>query len=737
MKPFFAVLKKELKSYIDHPMAYVLAIVFLVINNFLYFRTSLVQEVASLRSMFGILPWVFLFFISALTMRTWAEETRENTLSVLLSYPVKIWQIILGKFVATSAFVSAMLLVTLLIPISLKGVGSFDWGVVFAQYLGSIFMVLAMVAVGQWASSLSKNQVVAFIISIAVLFVFFFIGLDFVILALQYPLSVIAQQLGLLAHFNAITRGVIDIRDVLYFITLAFVFLTLSYAWLTRMKLMKTSKEWRMLQTSTILVIVIAIVINLFGQSFTVRADLTKQNLYSLSTATKSTLKNLDDTVRITLYRSQKLPTQIELVSRDVQDILSDYQKFGGGSVDFSIVYPDQDDEAAQQAQANGVPAIRFNVVREDEFTLQEGYLGVVIEYLDEKEVIPFVQSIGDIEYRLTSSILALLGNGQKRLGVVSDFGGKQLTDLQAFSQQIQKDFLVEQIQLASDEENPVIPEIAGIDLLLIAAPTERFSEAALKAVEDYANTGGKILWMVSGIKVDEATLAASKNTTGLESILAKQGITLNQDLVADLAAHQTVNFNSGGFSYLLPYPFWMTSTVRPHVLAGNITQVVTSWSSSLSFDESDTKQLLLATTENAVHQTTSFTIQPDQLNTLTTLDQNRFGLAATVQDIENTTGGEAGRWVVLSSNHFLDDSLLQQHPTNLGLVLNSLDWLGQNEALLSIRTKSSQPATLVWESNGQQAWLKWGNIIGIPVLVVAFGALWIFKRRRKISSSH
>lgn len=737
MKPFLAVLKKELKSYIDHPMAYVLAVVFLVINNFLYFRTSLVQEVASLRSMFSFLPWIFLFFVSALTMRTWAEERRENTLSVLLSYPVKVWQVILGKFTATVAFVSVMLLLTLLIPISLNGVGEFDWGVIFAQYLGTICMVLAMVAIGQWASSLSKNQVVSFIISIAVLFVFFFIGLDLVVLALPYPLSVIAQQLGILSHFNAITRGVIDLRDVLYFFTVAFTFLMLSYTWLTRMKLIRTSKEWRTLQTSTILVIVIAIVVNLFGQSFTVRADLTEQNLYSLSTATKATLRDLDDTIRVTLYRSEKLPTQIELVSRDVQDILRDYQKFGGGSVDLSIVFPDQDEEVAQEAQANGVPAVRFNVVREDEFTLQEGYLGIVIEYLDEKEVIPFVQSIDDLEYRLTRGILALQGDGQKRLGYISDFGGKPLSELQAFSQSIQEDFLVEQIVLETEEENATVPEITDIDLLMISAPTQRYSEAAIAAIRTYAENGGKILWFVSGVNVDQATLSASTNTTGLEGILQDQGITINQDLVADLAAPQTVNFNSGGFTYLLPYPFWMQTVVRPHVLAGNINQVTTSWTSSLSFEEDETKQLLLSTTENAVHQTSNFNIQPDQLNTLGSLDQNRFGLAATVQDIPNASGEIPGRWVVFSNNSFIEDGIVQQHPTNLGLVLNALDWLSQNEALLTIRTKSSRPANLIWEDDSQQGVIKWGNIIGIPVLVVLFGGIWIMKRRRKIKSSH
>jgi ABC-2 type transport system permease protein len=731
MKQLLSVIKKEFKGYIDHPIAYVLAVVFLVINNFVFFRSSLVQEVASLRSMFNLLPWILLFFVSALTMRTWAEEKRENTLNVLLSYPVKVWQIIFGKYLATVLLISLMLLFTLLIPVSLLSVGQFDWGVILAQYLGTFFMILGMVAVGQWASSLTKNQVVAFILSVAILFAFFFIGLDFVILALPFPLNIVAQQLGLLAHFNAITRGVLDVRDILYFVSLAFVFLALAYTWLTRAKLPKKSREWRTLQTSTVVVIVIAIVINLFGQSFTVRADLTDQNLYSLSPATKATLRDLDDTVRITLYRSQKLPTQIELVSRDVQDILSDYQKFGGRHLEYSLKYPDENEEDAELAESNGIPAIRFNVVREDEFTLQEGYFGLVIEYLDEKESIPFIQTIDDLEYRLTSTILSLQDDQKARLGYLSDFGGTTLEQVSGFREAASENFTIQQVSLATEEEGAEPPQISDIDVLIIANPTQPYSDPAVQAVKDYVNQGGKILWLVSGMTINQQTLSAQAQQTGLEEILQAEGIGLQQDLVADLAAHQTVNFSSGIFSYLLPYPYWVTSNLESHVLAGNIQQVTLPWPSSLELEENESVKPLIRTTESAVHQTDTPSLNPDQMEGLNQLEQQQFTLAATVQDIE-TENGNPGRWVVIANGGFMDDALLQQHPGNLGLILNSLDWLSQNEALLSIRTKNSRPAQLIWDSPTKQAVIKWGNIVGVPVVIVLFGAVWVLRRRRR-----
>lgn len=741
MKPFFSVLKKELKSYIDHPMAYVLAIVFLVINNFLFFRTSFAQEFASLRPMFSLLPWVLLFFVSALTMRTWAEERREHTLSVLLSYPVKVWQVILGKFLATSVFVSTILLLTLVIPMALSGAGQFDWGVIGAQYIGAIFMIVAMTAVGQWTSSLTKNQVVAFIISIAVLFAFFFVGLDFVVLALPFPLNQVAQQLGMLAHYNALIRGVVDVRDLLYFISVSFVFLALTYAWLTRMKIVRGAKEWRSLQTSISILIAIALVINLFGQSLTIRADLTDQKLYSLSSATRTVLRDLDDTVRLTLYRSKKLPTQIELVSRDVQDILSDYAKYGGRHIDLQIKYPDTDEEIATEAQQNGIPSIRFNVVREDEFTLQEGHLGLVIQYLDEKETLPFIQSIDDLEYQLTSNILALQTDAQVTVGYATGFGASSLEEWATFASALRENNTVRQIDLqpiSEDEEEPVdVEPIEGIDVLIIPGPTEQLSDQAVEVVTTFADNGGKILWFVSGINIDQQSLSASNNTTGLESLLASQGVTIRQELVADLQSHETVNFSQGVFSYLLPYPYWIKAIATQHVLAGNIQQVTVPWSSSINATESEQVSALLTTTDSAVIENQSYSLNPDQLETLATKQKVKRVIGVTVQDIESTNAdGDLGRWVVIANDGFLDENMVAQYPNNLALATNAIDWLAQNEALLSIRTKSSQPPVLIWESDGKQAWAKWGNIIGMPILIVLFGAFWIYRRKRKMKSA-
>lgn len=739
MKVFFAVFKKEIKAYVDHPLAYILAIVFLAINHFLFFRAAAVEQVMSLRSMFGLMPWMLLFFVPALTMRSWAEERKEQTLSLLLSYPAQVWVIVAGKFAAAWAFVSAILLVSLTIPVSLGQAGDFDIGVVVAQYVGAILLAGAMVAVGQWASSLTKNQVVAFVVAIAVLVGFYLISLDAVLLSLPYPLNVIGQQLGLLSHFQSMTRGLIDLRDVLYFISLIVVFGALSVAWLYRQKTASHDPLWRRLQSTVAVIIAISVVVNLFGQSFTVRFDATAQNVYSLSGATKRILADLDDTVRFTFYRSKKLPAQMELVSRDIQDLLRDYQKFGGRHVEMSVKYPDQDEDVAQEAREAGIPAVRFNVLSQDEFTVQEGYAGISIEFLDDRETIPFVQVTDDLEYRLSRAIMTLRSSEKPKLGYVSDFGGKALEEIGAFSEELRQNYTVEQIRLSASEEGQSVDQIdETIDVLVVAGPTQTFSEPALAEIRAFIARGGKILWLLGGTTVDTSRLSAANVTTGLESILAGQGIEVQKDLVADIRSHETVNFSAGLFTYFYPYPYWIRANTTRHVLVGNVQQVMFPWPSSLKLAEGEQGPTpLVQTTAQGAHFTSNYQLSPDRLPDFTNVETGMFTLAAARENVPSDEGNPSGRWVVVANRDFLDDSMLGQYPQNAAFALNAIDWLSQNDALVAIRSKQSRPAAMIWPSKGAQSAAKWGNTVGAPVFVGLAGAYWLWRRRRYINSSN
>ncbi|PYP01579.1 MAG: ABC transporter permease, partial [Gemmatimonadetes bacterium] len=210
---------RELKALFDQPTAYILLVVFVGLNSFLFFRQQDAYGVASLRPMLDFLPWLFLFLIPAVTMRALAEDSRSGTLEVVLAQPITELELLLGKYVGQLLFLLIALALTVTIPLGLALGTAPELGIVVAQYVGAGLLATGLAAVGVWASSVTRNQITAFIVGVFVMFVLIFVGLDQLIVGLPPRLGAIAASLGVLSHFSQIDRGVLDLRDVVYFVT--------------------------------------------------------------------------------------------------------------------------------------------------------------------------------------------------------------------------------------------------------------------------------------------------------------------------------------------------------------------------------------------------------------------------------------------------------------------------------------------------------------------------------------
>lgn len=228
LQKIYILAKKELMAYFNSPIAYVFLAVFLVVGNWLFFNVFFIQAQATMRNYFILLPWIFLFLMPAVTMRLWSEEKRSGTIEFLLTLPVTDWQVVLGKFIGGIVFLIIALILTLSIPISVSSLGNMDFGPVIGSYLGAIFMGTAYLALGLFVSSLTKNQIIAFIGAIGVSFLFFIIGNDFVVATSPQFLAPVLKALGLGAHFENIARGVIDTKDIIYYISFIWLFLWLN-----------------------------------------------------------------------------------------------------------------------------------------------------------------------------------------------------------------------------------------------------------------------------------------------------------------------------------------------------------------------------------------------------------------------------------------------------------------------------------------------------------------------------
>lgn len=228
IRTIYTLFKKELMSYFNSPIAYIFIGVFLVVGNWLFFKSFFLIGEANMRGFFDLLPWMFLFLAPALTMRLWAEEKKQGTIEFLLTLPVTDWQVVLAKFFGALTFMFITLAMTFSLPLTISYLGNVDFGPIAGGYLGAIFLGGSYLALGLFISSLTKNQIIAFILGLVACFIAFMIGADFVLMGAPKFLTPIMGFLGLGNHFYNISKGVIDSKDIIYYSSFIFFFLWMN-----------------------------------------------------------------------------------------------------------------------------------------------------------------------------------------------------------------------------------------------------------------------------------------------------------------------------------------------------------------------------------------------------------------------------------------------------------------------------------------------------------------------------
>jgi ABC-2 type transport system permease protein len=221
MRQALCICRKEFNAYFISPIAYIVIAIFLLVTGWFFFSTFFLMNQASLRNFFGLLPTVFAFAVPAITMRLFAEEYHIGSYETLLTLPVSFNDVVVGKFAASVAFIAAMLIPTLAYPVTVSFLGNLDWGPVLGGYLGAVLLGAAFSAVGLFASALTRNQIVAFIIGLAICF-----GLTLVDQMVFFMPRAVVRAFAYLAadvHFQNIAKGIIDTRDIIYFLSLSFV----------------------------------------------------------------------------------------------------------------------------------------------------------------------------------------------------------------------------------------------------------------------------------------------------------------------------------------------------------------------------------------------------------------------------------------------------------------------------------------------------------------------------------
>jgi ABC-2 type transport system permease protein len=423
MKQVLAITRKELEGYFGSPLALIFIGVFLAITLIVFFwaETFFARGIADVRPLFEWMPALMILLVAALTMRQWSEEQRSGTLEVLLTLPVPEIRLVLGKFLAVMILVAVSLAMTLFVPFTVGLLGSLDWGPVAGGYLAALLLAGAYAAIGLFVSSRTDNQIVALILATLVCGLFYIVGSGGVTELFGGSVADVLRAIGSGSRFASIQRGVVDLRDLVYYLSLSAIFLALNVISLSakRWSEGEHTLPYRRSRTLTVVLLVANLVVfNVWLYPFgRLRLDLTENREYTLSDTTRQLLSNLQEPLTIRAYFSERTHPLLDPLVPVIRDMLEEYEVASGGMLELVVLDPTTDPEAETEAnQIYGVQSYPFQVQDKYETSIVNAYFHILILYGDQSKVLDFqdlveVDATGDelevslrnLEYDLTS----------------------------------------------------------------------------------------------------------------------------------------------------------------------------------------------------------------------------------------------------------------------------------------------------------------------------------------------
>ncbi len=427
------IARKEATLFLSSPVAWLFFAAFAAVTLFVVFwgEAFFARNIADVRPMFEWMPILLILLCSTLTMRMWSEERRTGTLEHVLTQSAPLWNFVLGKYLACMGLLLLALLVVLPLPITLSLISDIDWGPVWAGYLATLLLGSAYLAIGLFVSSRTQNQIVSLIGSVVLCGAFWLVGNSLVTQSLGQSASEFLQAIGTGARFDAITRGVIDVADLVYYLSLTVVFLALNILMLERERWTQTQRRGshRRWQLATALLVLNALALNLWvGQMNSWRLDTTRGQQYSLSEATRNTLSQLQEPLTLRGYFSAKTHPLLSPLVPQMRDLMSEMEVAGKGRVRVEFIDPMTSAAAEEEANRQyGIEPVPFQVADRYQSSIVSSYFDVLVQYGDEYEVLSFRDLIdvksrgeGDIdvqlrnpEYDLTRSIRRVLADFQ------------------------------------------------------------------------------------------------------------------------------------------------------------------------------------------------------------------------------------------------------------------------------------------------------------------------------------
>ena len=487
---------------------------------------------------------------------------------------------------------------------------------------------------------------------------------------------------------------------------------------------------------SIFLLVAILLVVNMLSNQLFFRLDLTEGKQYTLSKATRDILKELDEPVTIKAYFSKDLPADVAKTKRDFQDLLVEYGNRSKGNVDYEFISPEEETEK-QEALQYGIQPIMINVREKDQVKQQQAFMGAVLLKGEQQDVIPFIQPGAAMEYSLSTSIKKISIIDKPSVGLLQGHGEPSLSNLGQAYQMLSILYNVENIDLNTETE------IADrFKAVAIVAPKDSFPLEHLAKLDDYLSRGGRLFIGVNRVDGDLSTAQGTALSTRLESWLSEKGITIDPSFVVDAQCGSvTVQQRQGFFTVnsQVQFPYLpVISTFAEHPITNGLEQVILPFASPVRFNGDSS----LTFTPLAYSST-----QTGLMNAPLYFDVNRqwgtadfpMGNVIVGGILEgNIVGNLPSRIVVFGDGDFpVSGESGGQGQNNISLMVNSIDWLGDDTGLIELRTRGVQSRPidqkyLVEEANGKRRMIKYLNF-GLPIVLILLYGFFHFQRQRNL----
>ncbi len=557
----WAIYKKEIRQFLNSLIAYVVIGVFLTgigLLTWVFPETSvLTYGYADMETLFTMGPFVFMFLIPAITMRMLAEENKTGTIELLLTRPLTDFQIIMGKFLAAFTLVIFSILPTLIYCYSIaqlgNPVGNLDVPGIAGSYVGLILLGGVFAAIGILASSLSENQIIAFIIAVFLCF-FLFAGVESLAGIFSGQLSLVLEELSLSYHFEAMSRGLIDTRNVTYFLSVsAFVLL------LTHLKMAARSFSFKPRRSKILrnfgLGLVALLVFNIAAANAYLRIDLTADKRFTLKPATGELLSKLDKPLSIEILLAGDLPSQYLRLQKSLVQTLKEFENKSGSRLNY--FFTDFNDAASDQERQENFDYLvnRLRLSPTQAFFSDNGnqvrrfvFPYVILSYDNQAAAILLSDgmkvgltpdeainaSIENLEFSLAVGIQRLAKLERKKIGLVRGHQELDSVRIAGFNAEMVQYFDLEYLELSQ------VDKVEGFDALIVSKPMTEYSKADKFKLDQYIMHGGKAIFLIDALSADMARAAGNGTVglpieTGLDDLLFRYGVRLNKDYIQDI----------------------------------------------------------------------------------------------------------------------------------------------------------------------------------------------------------